>query len=75
MVAGVLRSHIRCSINNRLYLAGLFSCKLAALSGDCREYKVRMTTEGIFSQTKIEFRVEAGWEIGSEYKMMPICLI
>lgn len=61
-MAAVLRSHIRCSINNRLYLAGLFGCKLAALSGDCREYKVSMTTERIFSQTKIELRLEAGWK-------------
>lgn len=33
------------SINNKLYLAGLFSCEPADLPGDCREYKGSLTTQ------------------------------
>lgn len=57
MVAGVLRrGRIRRSINNKLYLAELLGCELAALPGDCREYKGRMTADMTVRHTKIESR-------------------
>lgn len=61
------------SINNKLYLAGLFSCDPADLPGDCREYKGSLTTQNDIHSDKNRIQGGDRMQIGSENEM--ICLI
>lgn len=61
------------SINNKLYLAGLFSCEPADLPGDCREYKGSLTTQNDIQSDKNRIQGADRMQIGSENEM--ICLI